>query len=187
MQTAVVPKPKRPRTAYNMFFKDAQMKLNVTRTQFNKSSNTAATISERWKELLPSERAMYFQKAAEDKFRYYSEKRDYDDYMESIKGQDKSPKPVKAERKSSKGTTTKRAKGASSPCENTPITMQPLTFESGSSSFYPPVPAAGDVVIVPVKHVPQEDDLPYYTKASIALLASKLDTQSIDFLINALK
>lgn len=153
--------------------------------RMNKSSNTAAKISERWKQLLPSERAMYFQRAAEDKFRYYSEKREYDDYLATLPKD--VAKPAQAKRK--KATKAKRAKSASSLDENDSL-MEPLQFETAAvpNSLFHLHSCTPQVVNVPVTLVlPPKNDVPHYSRESIAFLASKLDDSSINFLINALK
>ena len=153
--------------------------------RMDKSSNTAAKISERWKQLLPSERAMYFQRAASDKFRYYSEKRDYDDYLATLP-QDIA-KPAQAKRK--KPTKAKCAKSVSSLDENHSL-VEPLQFESTAvpNSLFRLHSNMPRVVNVPLALVlPPNNDVPHYSRESIAFLASQLDDSSINFLINALK
>lgn len=80
-----VPKPKRPRTAYNLYFRDQQEKMHKARLSSGKkcSSNMPAVISQGWKSISPSLRMHYHQLAAEDKIRYYNEKIRYQDYLES--------------------------------------------------------------------------------------------------------
>lgn len=48
----------------------------------NKESvNAAAIVSACWKNLPPKEKANYHRMAADDKFRYYREKREYENFM----------------------------------------------------------------------------------------------------------
>ena len=122
--------PKRPRTAYNLFFRDQQEKINEMKALFrNKSVNAAAIVSVCWKELRPDKKAYYCILASEDKLRYYREKDEY---------------------------------------------QTALAAEVGTYS-------------APDNDQRGIDVVPPYSRQSIALLASRLDGESIDFLIKALK
>ena len=87
-----VPKPKRPRTSYNLFFKSEQEKLQRLILEGKcsiKRSNIANVISESWKKITPSVRLHYDQLAAEDKFRYMNERIEYKSYLERRRAHDK--------------------------------------------------------------------------------------------------
>lgn len=171
----IVPKPKRPQTAYNFFFKETQENLKVA-----KSCNKVAKIAKLWNALLPSERTKYFHEAAEDKLRYYSEKSRYDDYLKRIESQD----PARYKTITAKG---KRSKGIKQP----PVSIETDPVYPIRSGQEPATLLAGDldrsqIMTVPGSHLSPGND-PYCSPESIALLASKLDATSINFLIRAFK
>jgi len=80
-------KPKRPRTAYNLFFKDQQANSKAMRqagavTAGHGSQDMSSLISECWKNISPSQRMHYNRLAVEDKFRHYREKAEYRERMD---------------------------------------------------------------------------------------------------------
>ena len=77
-----VPKPKRPCTAYNLFFRDQYKKLESV----GKNRKVmAAMISASWKAITPSMRLYYDQMVASDKIRYMNERIEYRNYLELVK------------------------------------------------------------------------------------------------------
>lgn len=137
-----------------------------------KSVNAAAIVSVCWKGLPPQEKALYHKLAADDKFRYYNEKSEYEGRL----------KHIKAEMKETRFTN--------------PVAMVPKGPASPeASSLSQPVPrdiAECDMTILPSPQLCGEDletevYVSEYSRHSIALVASKLDDASIDFLIKALK
>ena len=115
----------------------------------SKSSNAARAISDSWKNLSSNERAIYFQKAVEDKFRYYREKEAYEEYTDRLKRESKTQDDA-----------------------NLIPEDWRLPKAAGRAG------RKGDR---------EDEPRPLYSSQAIALLASKLDQQSIDFLIKALK
>ena len=70
------PKPKRPRTAYNLFFRDNQEKITQMRHHYKKKTlNAAKIVSIWWNEVDPSIKVQYHEIAMEDKYRYCNEKK----------------------------------------------------------------------------------------------------------------
>lgn len=67
-------KPKRPLTAYNIFFKD-QRQLILSQGDSGGFAALARTIAARWKEITTQEYEAYCQRAAADKIRYVQEMR----------------------------------------------------------------------------------------------------------------
>ena len=151
-----VPKPKRPRTAYNLFFRNQQEKINAMRQYNPNASNTAAAVSVYWKNLPSNKKAVYFQMATEDKFRYYKEKQEYETYLERLK------ETIQAE--------AEKADPEASAPEDWLVPAEVVVIRDDNDGK---------------AHV--EVDAPPYSLQAIALLASKLDQMSIDFLIKALK
>lgn len=140
-----VVKPKRPRTAYNIFFRDEQKRMKSMKKDGNGATdNTAKLVSMKWEALPPSKKTLYFQLAVDDKLRYYKEKEEYDMYIEKVnKDKDESAYPV------------------------------PEQFQNEIDEL-----------------APENWQIPgfvYDEDQSMAILASKLDVDSIDFLIKALK
>ena len=156
-------KPKRSRTAYNIFFKMQQEKLNAARRNGAKVLTTAAAISVHWKNLSPHERSVYFQLAAEDKFRYYQEKREYENNLLRQKKELQQVQPAGG-----------RASTASAPHPSDAV-----------NSLVPEDWRVPEPIYVP--GTPHQDGGPRYSQPAIALLASKLDQSSIDFIIKVLK
>eukprot|EP00977_Amphora_coffeiformis_P022873 scaffold11693_cov154-Amphora_coffeaeformis.AAC.1 len=148
--------PKRPRTAYNLFFRDQQEKIAIMKQRDPTSANSAAAVSEYWKELTPNEKAIYFQMAADDKFRYYKEKSQYSQAMTDH---------IEMEMHNNNSEEMKRKANAN--------------FDSKESNTGVPSSTTGNREA--------SDDVPFYSRESIAFLASKLDAKSIDFLIRAFK
>ena len=151
-----VSKPKRPRTAYNLFFRDQQERINAIRQHNPKASNTAAAVSVYWKNLPASQKAVYFQMATEDKFRYYKQKEEYEQYLERLKEK---------------------------------IQAEAMVAEVAPEAVAPEDWRVPEVIVIRDDDisVEAEVDVPPYSSQAIALLASKLDQQSINFLIKALK
>ena len=164
-----VEKPKRARTAYNIFFKMQQEKLNAARRNGERVDNTAAAISVHWKNLPPNKRSFYFQLAAEDKFRYYQEKNAYENFLMK---QRKESEKVQSEEENSlepfESATSEEAKAADAVNNMVPEDwrLPEYTFASEAAN---------------------QDSVPTYSRHAIALLASKLDQASVDFIIKVLK
>lgn len=153
--------PKRARTAFNYFFKEQQAKLNVTKQANPNAANSAAAISCYWKNLKPSQKIVYFQMAAQDKFRYYKEKKEYEAYK----------------------------KGVMAEAPRQDILRQQQTVSGMVVNFTPQ--AQIESVQLPLREISftAEDSmmpLPPCSHDEIALLASQLDNESIDILIKAL-
>lgn len=153
-----VPKPKRPRTAYNLFFRDCQEKINAIRLYNPNASRSASDISQVWQELPAIKRAVYVRLATEDKFRYYQEKEAYEEYIECLKQR------VQEE-------------------DEAEIVRDMRVSDSMPEDWRVP-----EAIDVSHDRAAYEEDLdPTYSSQAIALLASKLDQQSIDFLVKVLK
>lgn len=167
-QTAME-KPKRARTAYNIFFKMQQEKLNAARRNGERVDNTAAAISIHWKKLPPNKRSFYFQLAAEDKFRYYQEKNAYENFLML---QRKKSEKVKSEEENALETF----EGATSEDAETADAVNNMVPEDWRLPEYTFASEAAN-----------QDSIPTYSRHAIALLASKLDQASIDFIIKVLK
>lgn len=155
-----VPKPKRPRTAYNLFFRHQQENINDARQRNPKASKTATAVSACWKNLPHNKKAVYFQMATEDKFRYYKEKHEYATHTMRLKEEMR----VGAER-------AEFAAGAMGHGDRGHVPAQVHVIRDDKNSTA----------------IPGEVDVPPFPHEAIALLASQLDQQSIDFLIKALK
>ena len=139
-----VPKPKRPRTSYNLFFKSEQEKLQRLILEGKcsiKRSNIANIISESWKQITPSVRLHYDQLAAEDKFRYMNERIEYKSYLERRRTQEKllkkanaldkqPPQPQKKQAQPQKRGSSKRVATAATSRRKTaePREMPPATI-----------------------------------------------------------
>ena len=143
-----------------------------------KSVNAAAIVSFCWKELSPEEKARYHKMAADDKFRYYEEKGEYERRLKRTK--------VEAKQRSLLNATWD-GQGPKPP--ESLRSCKSSSFELRSSGS-----AKRRLVAMLQKqrsHVEEEQRqaivVPPYSRESIAHLASKLDTSSIDFLIKALK
>ena len=151
-------KPKRPRTAFNLFFKDQQQKIKAM--NLDSSINAPKLISNLWKtKTPPSVRAFYFSLAAKDKFRYYQEKSDYEDHLK------------RREEESHQDSTSLNNEDLDLPCSrgNSAKSLPYGVCQLGAG--FPPA------CIVD----------PLCTPRSIAVLAEKLDRDSIHFLIRAFK
>ena len=160
---AAMTKPKRARTAYNIFFKMQQEKLNTARRNGERVVTTAAAISDHWKSLTASQRTLYFQLAIEDKFRYYKAKNDYEKFLDR-------------QRKERQAGGQMIGKTLDLP------TPEEIHTADESTNMVP------DEQRLPEDTTQDtEDTVPPYSRQSIALLASKLDEASIDFIIKALK
>ena len=145
-----IAKPKRPLTAYNLFFQDEQKKINSTKEKkpVGLAENTAKLVSLGWETISPERKAYYFQLANEEKFRYYNEKSECNDKVELIDS-------------NGKGISSVDTEGND---------VVPLEWKVHDGQAHDDSIAGSS-----------------YSHASIALLASKLDAESIEFLIKALK
>ena len=165
-----VPKPKRPRTAYNLFFRDQQEKINQMKIVYrNKSVNAAAIVSMRWRKLTPAEKSHYHKMAADDKLRYYNEKTAYHKYVEALE--------------------SGHRLGPSNDEEGILVTHEDETMTSNfhcktlgdcNNHFTPQKSPIADRQYHPIF-------VPPFSRESIEVLACQLDAKSIDFLIKALK
>lgn len=209
-----VPKPKRPRTSYNLFFKNEQEKLQRLILEGKcgiKRSNIANSISESWKNITPSVRLHYDQLAAEDKFRYMNERIEYKSYIEKRKTQERRLKLASAKgveqrvKQRIPKLTSRRKAGTSTNTDTTTTTSRQnvphLAIPSLPTSFMPPSSGNSSVDIMVMDMTPlmmrfsqqqvpeQQQKVETFSiaeKASIADMASKLDQASIEFLIRAL-
>ena len=133
---------------------------------------TAAAISVYWKNLTASQRAVYFQLAANDKFRYYREKSEYENFLENQRKESQERQvedvpPVMASNLDTKGD-----------CEKL----------DAIGDMVPEDWRLPGVIVAPDGATRNcEDSVPPYSRQAIALLASKLDQASIDFIIKVLK
>ena len=171
-----VPKPKGPRTAYNLFFRDQQEQINQMKLlNTRRSVNAAAIVSDRWKELKPSIKARYHQMAADDKFRYYKEKREYSEYQERMAREAEVNEPIPLNR------------GASLSTLELPIV--PRDYREYSTGV--PITTGFTHEDMGATCMPTEHDGDMYahlcSRESIARLASQLDDESIDFLIRVFR
>ena len=163
-----VPKPKRPRTSYNLFFKHEQEKLQRLILQGKcgmKRSNIANIISESWKKITPSVRLHYDQLAAEDKFRYMNERIEYKSYLEQRKTRERrlklaSTKGVEQQAKQRVPMRTSQRKAGTSSTTSTVTTttttmkttmtshqnVQHLAIPSLPTSLVPPALDLGEIV-----------------------------------------
>ena len=95
---APVVKPKRPLSAYSLYFRDQRERIANLKKQDPslRGTSVAVLVSQFWKNISPSVRARYDQLAAEDKFRHYVEKMEYKVYLERLKEARQEPPPEKA-------------------------------------------------------------------------------------------
>ena len=176
----VVEKPKRARTAYNLFFRDHQVKLNVLRLRTKlESGNMAAQISRAWKDFPASNKAVYFQMAARDKCRYYKEKKAYDEYLYRVNQERNHVNPA-----GSQGLTALLAQGQQASIEISPesFASNPVTNAMAMSSTSEQASSTSN----PSDTYECEDEEPAFSPASIAALANQLDEAEIDFIIRSL-
>uniref|UniRef100_A0A7S3P9I0 HMG box domain-containing protein n=1 Tax=Amphora coffeiformis TaxID=265554 RepID=A0A7S3P9I0_9STRA len=170
--------PKRPRTAYNLFFRDQQDKINQMKSLFqNKSVNAAKIVASCWKDLDPTQKAHYCQLAWDDKLRYYNEKMAYQQAMEEAD-------------QAATTTTLDRSHRLHEGEEESSTTCMSMEDLSSSSSSLTTTGRADPTNQGPTigTSAPRDDhEVPPYSRASMALLASHLDAKSIRFLIQALK
>ncbi|XP_055976751.1 transcription factor A, mitochondrial [Sorex fumeus] len=69
-------KPKRPRSAYNIF-----MAERFQETKDSSSQNKLKAVNENWKNLSSSQKQVYIQRAEDDKVRYYNEIKAWEEQM----------------------------------------------------------------------------------------------------------
>ena len=149
--------------------------MNMSASEKSKL-NVAAMISSSWKKATPSVRVYYYELAAQDKFRYYNEKNEYRLYLSRARSQESqdeppSPVPQTLATKVSKGKTLSSIKNVPS-VVSFEQQQEPAPYENDQQYYIEP----------------EEVGSPYYcSKRAIADLASRLDAESIDFLIRAFK
>lgn len=169
---AVMSKPKRPRTAYNLFFRDQQEKINELKVLYNnKSVNSAAIVSECWKSLTPSRKAYYHKLACDDKIRYYNQKNDYNRSAEDAQA------VLPEERAGNQAVALES------------VQIRPRVEEQASYESEAVRPIEASAVGTAGNQIYETPlyDVPSYSSESIARLASQLDADSIEFLIKAFK
>ena len=175
---ASVLKPKRPRTAYNLFFKDQLKKLNVGKGDGQLSSKAAPTlVSRKWAMAPTSEKCRYYQLAAHDKFRYCNEKIEYNSFMERLRTETRQIREMHATHIPEAASHDEDNKHSESSEDASETQAQVQSY--GSLHPRPTVPF--------ISLQEAQDTTRPYSRESIAFLASKLDDRSIDFLIRALK
>jgi hypothetical protein len=152
--------PKRPRTAFNYFFRAQQKQVIAIKGRNRKEAHSAGTISRHWKALMPDQKAIYFQMAAQDKFRYYREKREYEDFAYAAKTND--PAPLDLDTSTDSSSLNSCSQSLQIEKSLTVVSNDELAFDSA------------------------EHDVPPCSNEAIADLANKLDKECIDFLIKAL-
>lgn len=76
-------KPKRPRTAYNLYVAERFQEI-----QDDSSQNRMKTVNENWKILSSSEKQEYIQRAEDDKIRYDNEMKLWEEQMSEVGRQD---------------------------------------------------------------------------------------------------
>lgn len=144
-----------------------------------KSVNAAAIVSMCWRALSPEEKALYHKMAADDKFRYYKEKGEYERGLKRTKVEAK-------EHNSLNATWDGKGPGLSGPLRPCKSSSLFAHRESGSAK-------CSLVAMLQEQRSSRGEEqrraivVPPYSGESIAHLASKLDASSIDFLIKALK
>lgn len=103
--TKLLEKPKRPLTAYNMFFQNERQVLLDTLPVTKKSkrghgkiafADLAKVIGKRWKEADPDTLAHYYERANQDKLRYHQAMSEYRYQMRTLEQQQQTycPPPV---------------------------------------------------------------------------------------------
>ena len=80
-------KPKRPVSAYSMFFRDQRKRISELKKADPslRGKPLATLVAHYWKQINPETRLHYDQLAAEDKFRHYAEKMEYSHHLECLK------------------------------------------------------------------------------------------------------
>lgn len=76
-------KPKRPRSAYNIYMSECFQEAKDGTSQLRMK-----TINEKWKNLSSSEKEVYIQLAKDDKVRYYSEIKSWEEQMVEVGRED---------------------------------------------------------------------------------------------------
>lgn len=189
-----VPKPKRPRTAYNIYFRDQQEKLRNSREYYKmKSASIASMIAKTWKHVTPSVRVHYDQLAVQDKYRYYREKVEYQNYLagckKAAKDKAEASKQARCISVEQNDTTTSSASKNGEPhlgneMVQSNYTLDAETMKTSNEPRHPPVQGAHEH---PESLTNGDTYVPMYSDEAIADLALRLDADSIDFLIRALK
>lgn len=192
-------KPKRPRTAYNIYFRDQQDKMKKSKTCANlKSANIAKTIAASWKNVTPSVRVHYDQLAVEDKYRYYAEKVEYQNPVACTRKSARKEEMQKQQRQEQLINTPPAVPSTVEYTKDTKVyisTLQSEQFDEDQHQqvyFESNMTLSGDVELCSNEQAQRSrhssrPTSPAYSHQAIADLASKLDDESIDFLIRALK
>lgn len=182
----VVSKPKRPLTAYNLFFRDSQEQItamNLPPSQ-KKKINVAKMISDSWKKATPSVRVYYHELAAKDKFRYYNEKNEYGIYQNHLR------KQASKKESSTPPSPTTCPDLVIPPSFTAPQHGHVACPQLSITTAVVPIPHAGQLqrnCMPTTVYDPEFVEGPYCSKRAIADLASQLDDASIDFLIRVFK
>ena len=201
----VVTKPKRPLTAYNIFFRDSQEQITAMNVPSNQKAkvNVAQLISDSWKKATPSVRVYYHELAAKDKFRYYNEKNEYKLYQSRIKNKKKKQQQKQVHKpEPTTSTTTGSSASPLAPLASVFMMAPQVHGKFALLDTAPPLPrqpqqpssqhcnlksmVAKQATTMHLKSCSTEGG-PYCSKRAIADLAGRLDDASIDFLIRALK
>lgn len=142
-----------------------------------KSVNAAAIVSMCWRELSPQEKSSYHKMAADDKFRYYQEKSDYENHLKCIE-------TAMAEKHFTNANISTGLMGRASTRASPSLPCHPRAKASLSEPCEISILPSPRLVVLEQE---KEIYVPPYSRRSIALLASRLDDASINFLIKVLK
>ena len=160
-------------TAYNMFFKDRQDEINQMKLRYTHTTvNAARVVSNMWKKLKPHIKAEYHKRAMQDKFRYYNEKAAYNRAV---------AQQVAAARHARVMSNNHALPEHQVPAYPAMTNRQAPFMQSASTLQSRESSCTGS------SYDGEEAYVPPYSKSSMARLASRLDAQSIDFLIKALQ
>ena len=188
----VVPQPKRPRTAYNLFFRDEQYQPAAASQQQSKGSGALATrVCDSWAHATPRVRQHYEALAVDDTYRYRQEQAAYRTYLALVQ-QQQQQQQQRSHRQhhiqqqfTERGGTKPLASTHPNATTTTTTTSRPTPSDYLDDGRRPPAQAQAQATTSSEQHATSLP--PPCTRHEIAFLASKLDAESIDIIIRVFK